>query len=102
MEPTTVRWQGPYNFVPEGAAKAAFDLDEAKCPGVYLWTIPYNGGFLINYVGESRNVAARLYEHSVNFLSGKYTFYEPASFLEGNKDPIYHPSCGLSKLLAEN
>ncbi len=91
-------WQGPFVFHDE--ENCVFNQESAKDPGVYLWTIEFGGGYLINYVGIATNaVSARLQEHLVYFLGGNYTIYEPDDFFLGKKNPIYSPDGSVNKFL---
>ena len=57
--------------------------DEA---GIYLWTIPLEGGHLVYYVGETgRSFCARLIEHYMAHAAGMYHLYSPKEFAHGEK-----------------
>ena len=61
-----------------------------KESGIYIWTIPWNGRFLTNYVGETgTSFARRLLEHRRWYYTGEYRVYEPKEFLNGNKKIIW-------------
>ncbi len=91
-------WQGPFVFHDE--ENCIFNQESAKIPGVYLWTIDFGGGYLINYVGIATNaVSARLQEHLVYFLGGNYTIYQLDEFILGKKKSIYSPDGHVNKFL---
>ena len=59
----------PYTFVPVRGFQELWYAPERERQGVYLWTVEYENGFLINYVGKtagkkpgSRNFGLRLCE----------------------------------------
>jgi hypothetical protein len=61
-----------------------------KESGIYIWTIPWDGRFLTNYVGETgTSFARRLLEHRRWYYTGEYRVYEPNEFLKGNKKIIW-------------
>jgi hypothetical protein len=83
--PLSVKWFGPYNFV-ENQDDNVFTCSMSQSKGVYLFTIPYEGKFLIYYVGETSNsLANRLLQHIQNYLSGFYRVFEPEEFVKGRK-----------------
>jgi len=51
----TISWLGPYVLIPQLGFECVFDRPEAEDPGVYLWAVEHQGGYLINYVGQTRN-----------------------------------------------
>lgn len=62
-------WKGP-NFWP-GYGERTIDFD---LPGLYLFTFPYDDGYLIYAAGiTKRPIAKRLSEHTRKYLNGEYT-----------------------------
>lgn len=63
-----MEWHGPFVFVPQPGFQCVFNQELATRPGLYLWTIEYERGYLINYVGKAgrgktkRSLAVRLKE----------------------------------------
>lgn len=85
----TLDWNGPYNW--HGSdGKCLFERQEAKLPGIYIWTIPYQDSYLTYYVGETkRSFAVRFEEHTKEYIAGIYPTYEPQLFLQGNKTMVW-------------
>ena len=77
---------GPFRWH-SAANDCIFRREEAKQPGVYIWAVPYEDGFLAYYVGETgRSIAERTTEHAAAFfLGGQFRIYDPAEFAEGRK-----------------
>ena len=100
METISLRWHGPFSFV-VGDAPLIYGAPEANTPGVYLWTVPFEGRNYINYVGISVwSIAARNDEHMRCYLSGKYTFYKATPFARLDKQVAFDASHGLEAFLA--
>jgi hypothetical protein len=58
--------------------------------GIYIWTVPYQGSYLANYVGETGvSFANRFREHLQEYISGRYTVYNPDLYLQGKKELIW-------------
>lgn len=68
----TLDWIGPFSL---DTADARGDFKPPNEQGVYLWTIPKDGDFKIAYVGEAKDLAARLYQHFHMLLGGGYELY---------------------------
>jgi hypothetical protein len=59
---------------------------ESEKVGVYLWTIPFGGKYLVYYVGETGvSFANRFREHEDRYLNKKYRIYDTAEFVKGNR-----------------
>ncbi|MEX0960251.1 MAG: hypothetical protein WDZ63_13285 [Burkholderiales bacterium] len=100
METISLKWHGPFSFV-AGDAPLIYGAPEANKPGVYLWTVPFEGRNYINYVGIGVwNVAARNDEHMRCYLSGKYTFYKAMPFARLEKQVAFDAGHGLEAFLA--
>ena len=55
--------------------------------GIYIWTIPWEGRFLVNYVGETgTSFAKRNLEHRGEYYVGDYRVYDPNKFRKGDKE----------------
>ena len=50
--PLKVNWYGPYSFV-ESEDENVFTCLMGEKKGVYLFTIPFEGKYLVYYVGET-------------------------------------------------
>lgn len=92
MSMLELQWAGPYSLVESGGRSLIYDSPGAATPGIYLWAIPRQGGYWINYVGIAQeSVAARQAEHVRYYLSGHYTIYEPVGFAQGRRTAVYQP-----------
>ena len=61
-----------------------------KESGIYIWTIPWDGGSLTNYVGETgTSFADRLLEHRRWYYTGVYRVYDKEEFLKSNRKIIW-------------
>lgn len=81
----SVKWYGPYSFV-GCEADNVFDCLMGEKKGVYLFTIPFEGKYLVYYVGETGvSFATRLLQHVQSYLNGFYRIFDPEEFVNGNK-----------------
>ncbi|MBS4027074.1 MAG: hypothetical protein KGZ58_00435 [Ignavibacteriales bacterium] len=98
-----IKWEGPFSLFENQDCESIFSSDKLKSPGLYLWTIPYNDSYLVNYVGISAtSILDRLETHIVHYLSGRYTIYDPEKFQNGIKERIYCPSGRVRDFLNNN
>lgn len=103
MDNITLRWQGPFTLVPSGDLPDIYHAAEAKTSGIYLWALPFEQAYLINYVGiAAESVAARQEDHMRLYLSGKYTVYKPQEFSGANRVVTFDPLTGLSAFLSRH
>jgi hypothetical protein len=59
----TITFTGPFAAKP-GMLEFEFPLELQSCYGLYLWTIPFENGYLVNYVGKTkRTFPARFLDH---------------------------------------
>ena len=80
---------GPFGWTP-GSLPSVWDAQEVGSPGVYLWVVETDEGYLVYYVGETgRRFSDRLAAHARGYLSGEYRIYEPERFREGTKILIW-------------
>ncbi len=78
-------WKGPFALCGD-QAPVLFDCDEGQQSGLYLWGIPFEDGFLVNYVGETgRSFRDRHIEHVQWWLAGFYCTYDATKFKQGEK-----------------
>jgi hypothetical protein len=81
----SVEWFGPYRFVGHEADNV-FTCSMGKKKGVYLFTIPFEGKYLVYYVGETGDsFANRLLQHVQSYLNGFYRIFDPEEFAAGRK-----------------
>lgn len=102
MNDITLRWSGPFSLVPSADRPEIYGAKDAATSGIYLWALPFDGTYLVNYVGiaSRSSVAARQDAHMRLYLSGKYTIYDPGEFVRARKVVIYDPRLGLSSFLS--
>jgi hypothetical protein len=83
-----LEWRGPYSWV-DPATTRVFRFPEVKQAGVYLWTIPYDDGYLIYYVGQTHLFQERLKDHLGNYRSGGWRVFDPAQFALGTQELLW-------------
>ncbi len=87
----TLEFSGPFAWWDAPDGESVYSAGEAEHPGIYLWTIPFDNGHLIHYVGATgRPFTVRLHEHLREFLSGGSRIYEPAPFARGEKQLVWN------------
>jgi len=58
--------------------------------GVYLLTIPFNGKYLVYYVGETgASFSKRMLQNVQSYLNGFYRVFEPTEFSQAKKSLIW-------------
>ncbi len=81
----SVKWYGPYSFVGR-ETENVFTCSMGERKGVYLFTIPFEGKYLVYYVGETgASFVNRLLQHVQSYLNGFYRVFEPEEFVKGRK-----------------
>ena len=76
---------GPYRFI-GNKDESVLTVSISKQKGVYLWTIPFQNGYLTYYVGETGvSFAIRSLQHVQSYLNGLYRLYDPEEFRKGKK-----------------
>ena len=84
-------WEGPLSFNKE-KQNCIFSDPIGKEPGIYLFTAPYDRGYLIYYVGETgKSFNERMSQHLQKFIIGEYRIYNPKAFLRGEKELAWNP-----------
>jgi hypothetical protein len=85
-----IEFEGPASFLPVGEGRSIFEQPDAAMPGVYLWTVPDDTCFRVNYVGISESsIVQRMAEHFRSYFKGAYTIYDSAFFGKFAKTPVY-------------
>ncbi len=85
-----VRFHGPFSWLSGGPIPSVFEHPAGQEYGVYLWSVEYEGGDLVYYVGETwRSFAARMKEHLKEYLSGMYDIFDVEKFCRGEKDTLW-------------
>ena len=71
----------------KGGELSLFDAVEVKGVGVYIWTIPWEGQYLTNYVGMTNDsFYNRLKSHESSYYNGLYRIYNPDKLANGIHD----------------
>jgi hypothetical protein len=84
-DPLPVKWYGPYRFV-EREEENVFTSLMGEKKGIYLFTVPFEGKYLVYYVGETgASFAIRLLQHVQSYLDGFYRVFDPEEFARGRK-----------------
>jgi hypothetical protein len=64
-----VAFRGPFSLEPQNGFPTVIGGDVGReASGVYLWTVEHQGGYLINYVGETRAGFGRRTQAQVQWL----------------------------------
>jgi hypothetical protein len=93
---------GPFTYDAQPGFQRVFEAALAQDYGLYLWTIEYEGGYLVNYVGETeRTFAIRIQEGRAWSYGKKYDkdvkpksrrVVDPDLFVLGQRRVISTPS----------
>src|SRR5262249_48703078 len=95
-----LEWQGPFSWVTTSNAPCVLDpgLPIGALPGVYLWTVPYDGGNLIYYVGQTATPLRKRLASERRKLECGYDYLpDPELLKQGRKTFLYQrkrPVCG--------
>lgn len=85
-----IKFEGPFSWPGEPDAASVFGAEAARDPGIYLWTIPHDEGYLVYYVGETgQSHKVRLLEHYREHASAMYHVYSPPEFARGRKVALW-------------
>ena len=90
---------GPFKW------RELFSQPKASERGVYLWTAPYKGQFLVYYVGETGGVkrpksfARRFVEHTQHQLNGVWGICDSSEFVKGHKKYVWQGSENPTKVV---
>lgn len=86
-----VCFRGPFSAMP-GSLYINLLKELAKLNGLYLWTIEYESGFLVNYVGKTiQGFASRFAQHAKWVGSGKDVL-DPDYFSLGENWLVENPT----------
>ncbi len=87
--PLKINWYGPYSFV-KSEDENVFTCSMGDKKGVYLFTIPFEGKYLVYYVGETgTSFVMRLLQHVQSYLNGFYRVFDPEEFAKGRKNLLW-------------
>lgn len=93
-----MEWRGPFLWpgveVSDGCTRLE-DSPVARASGLYLWTVPYQGVYLIYAAGQTtRAFVKRLNEHSNAHRNGFFTIFNMDDLERGVRTEIWHGSFG--------
>lgn len=82
-----VEWLGPF-----GWPKLESNLPSIpKVPGVYLWTVEYQDGYIIYAAGITRRpMPQRFREHTREYMNGIYNVLDIAAMKVGFRKEVWH------------
>jgi hypothetical protein len=85
-----IEWHGPFT-VAEVVDENNKQLPLIHTPGLYLWTIKHENGYLVYYIGETtqQTLTIRLQQHVLAYLVGQKRIYEPTQFSKAEKVLIW-------------
>lgn len=82
-------WHGPFTLR-AGAPNSVWIGPLSARSGIYLWTVPVSGRFLIHWVGATgQPFWRRQHEHVEAFARGEYPIHRAMSLAAGRRDPIH-------------
>jgi hypothetical protein len=83
-------FQGPFKLCgTEG--KLLFSREEAQLAGIYLWTVRFQDGFLVNYVGETKtSFHKRMKDHMIQCMGGNYRICDAEWLLKGERKILWN------------
>lgn len=85
-----LKLSGPYKLF-GNRAQLFFDADVSQKNGIYLWTIKYGNGYLIDYIGETgKTFSKRMKEHLIEMLGGNYRICDPDMLLQGKERIVWN------------
>jgi hypothetical protein len=81
----TLNWAGPFVLEPKTSTNAVVNTKLGSQSGLYLWTVECDGGFLVNYVGQTvRPFTKRFEEHqNWSFFRGPEHLVDIEKFKQG-------------------
>lgn len=86
----SIKFYGPFLFG-NGLEKNLFKNALSQKAGVYLWTIKYKDGYLIDYIGETgRTFFLRMKEHLIQCLGGNDRVCDPKTLPIGKNKIIWN------------
>lgn len=97
-EDIQVTWQGPFLWPGVEAENGGVRIEESSLAheaGIYLWTVPYQDGYLIYAAGQTtRPFLKRLKEHSSAHRNGFFTIFDMDDLRRGIRTEIWHGAFG--------
>lgn len=86
-----LNFEGPFGLAGDND-KILFQEPISKKCGIYLWATPYiEGGFLINYIGETGvSFWQRMKDHMIQTMGGNYRLCDPDALLKGEERILWN------------
>ncbi|MEA3294841.1 MAG: hypothetical protein U9P81_07700 [Euryarchaeota archaeon] len=85
-----LKLSGPYKLFGKHT-QLFFDADVSQKNGIYLWTIKYGNGYLIDYIGETgKTFSKRIKEHLIEMLGGNYLICDSDMLLQGKERIVWN------------
>ena len=79
-----LHWKGPYKW-------PCNDAPLPNWPGVYLWTFPFDSGYIVYAAGITRRpLNKRFREHTRCYLNGTYTLFDVNDLSAGIRTELWH------------
>jgi hypothetical protein len=98
FEEIDLQWQGPFLWPGMEPADGCVRLEDsavANEAGIYLWTVPYERGYLIAAAGQTtRAFVTRLREHPNAHRNGFFTIFDTEALKLPRRVEIWHGSFG--------
>jgi hypothetical protein len=86
----SICWRGPF-FLHGDQGELVTKATIASRSGIYLFTVEYNGCYLIYAAGlTSRSFKIRFLEHMRDYRKGKYTLFDCADLQKGKRTEMWH------------
>lgn len=84
-----LKFFGPYKLF--GNDNQYIDINISQEKGIYLWTLKYGNGYLVDYIGETgKAFQQRMKEHLIETLGGYYRICDPDMLLQGKERIIWN------------
>lgn len=88
IQTENVEWQGPFSWP---GYEQITQLDKIPdIQGVYLFTFPYDEGFVLYSVGITNSTRRRLRDHTREYRKGNYTVLDVNHAIRGKRREIWH------------
>lgn len=90
--PTEIQFLGPFSLhASKSGSNSLFSQESSSKPGIYLFTVPYEGKFVPFYVGmTNKSIAERNRAHLQGYLSGQYMVYDVNKMIKNRERVEIH------------
>ena len=87
MKILKIEWLGPYGWPTLAGGLPPIP----KLPGIYLWTVEYQNGYLIYAAGVTRrSMPERFREHTHEYMNGVYNVLDIGAMKKGIRKEVWH------------